>query len=81
MKGAGSVRVYFESLWNFLDVSHLIFTPVLAICNLPSTALLSKETQTHFGSVAAFILVTNALNWLRISDNTAFYIKLIAQTV
>ena len=76
-----SVLEYFKSVWNMMDIVSLTLTPLLCICSLTPQPMLSLETQAFMGATVSFLLVSKAFDWLRLFDETSFYILLIEATI
>ena len=68
-------------VWNLLDMTHLIFIPVLSICNMTREPLISIEAQVYMGALVSFSLIFKSYDWMRIFDSTSFYILLIFATI
>ena len=39
------------------------------------------ETQAYMSAIVSFILIAKCFDWLRIFEETSFYIKLIFETI
>ena len=60
---------------------HLTMTPIQVIVNLPHDPTIPESIQPYWAAIIVFVLVTKSLDWLRIYEDTAFYILLIKETI
>ena len=74
------MSLYLLNLGNFLDLTHIIMTPILVICNILKEPFIDPETQAYIGAIIAFSVITKAFDWLRLAESTAFFIVLIQNT-
>ena len=68
---------YFSSLNNIGDIICLSLTPALCLTNYGDAPSLGLETQAYMGAIVSFFLIAKCFDWLRIFDETSFYIMLI----
>ena len=72
---------YFTSLQNIGDIICLTLTPTLCLTNFGHTPNMGVETQAYMGAVVSFFLISKCFDWLRIFEETSFYIMLIFATI
>ena len=72
---------HFSSLWNIGDIICLTLTPVLCLTNYGDVPSMGLETQAYMGAIVTFLLVSKCFDWLRIFEETSFYITLIFATI
>ena len=72
---------YFTSLQNIGDIICLTLTPTLCLTNFGHTPNMGVETQAYMGAVVSFFLISKCFDWLRIFEETSFYITLILATI
>ena len=72
---------YFSSLNNIGDIICLTLTPALCLTNYGDVPSMGLETQAYMGAIVAFLLVSKCFDWLRIFEDTSFYITLITNTI
>jgi hypothetical protein len=76
---------YFSDAWNCLDFTSisLNFTfLILAIyCQVTETLLLGKINMRTIGAYACFFMWCKMFYWMRLFESTAYYVKLIVQTI
>ena len=77
----GYIQDHFSSLQNILDLICLTLTPVLCLTNYGDVPSMGLETQAYMGAIVAFLLVSKCFDWLRIFEDTSFYITLITNTI
>ena len=72
---------HFFDLFNIADIVHLVLTPVLIVVNFPANPWIGLETQRVLASFIACALMLKAYDWLRLFEQTSFYILLIKETL
>ena len=76
-----------NSIWDYFgpqnigDIICLTLTPVLCLTNYGDVPSIELETQAYMGAIVAFFLVSKCFDWLRIFEETSFYITLIINTI
>ena len=70
-----------SSLQNICDIICLTLTPTLCLTNFGHTPSLGVDTQAYMGAIVSFFLISKSFDWLRIFEETSFYIKLIFATI
>ena len=68
---------YLSSLNNIGDVICLTLTPYLCLTNYGDAPSMGLETQAYMGALVSFFLISKCFDWLRIFEETSFYIMLI----
>ena len=76
-----SILDYFISLQNIGDMICLTLTPVLCLTNYGDAPSLGVDTQAYIGAIVSFFLISKCFDWLRIFEETSFYIMLIFATI
>ena len=79
--------LYFIRWWNWPDLIVLAMTGIASVNQLlkfffmPDRRLIDLEILQVMGAVSSGLLMVQFYNWLRLFDNTAFYVRLITQTI
>ena len=79
--------LYFIRWWNWPDLIVLAMTGIASVNQLlkfffmPDRRLIDLEVLQVMGAVSSGLLMVQFYNWLRLFDNTAFYVRLITQTI
>ena len=82
IKALTSYKEYFTSIMHLNDTFWLIITPMIVISSIPTETILFKtEDLRMMSALAVFSMMIKLLDWLRLFDQTAFYIFLIRQTL
>ena len=68
---------YFKSLQNIGDLICLSLIPALCLTNYGDAPSMGLETQAYMGALVSFFLISKCFDWLRIFEETSFYIMLI----
>lgn len=78
-------REYFSDAWNCLDFVSLSlnfsFLFIATICQVLETWAISKENIRLIGAYACFFMWCKMFYWMRLFESTAYYVKLIQQTI
>ena len=72
---------YISSLNNVGDIICLTLTLALCLTNYGDAPTMDLETQAYMSAIVSFILIAKCFDWLRIFEETSFYIKLILETI
>ena len=73
-----SYKEYFTSIMHLNDTFWLIITPMIVISSVPTqTIVFEMEDLRMLSALAVFSMMIKLLDWLRLFDQTAFYIFLI----
>lgn len=75
------LKEHFSSLYNIFDILQLMSTLWITIANLPEGGSSARNTHRVVISFSLFIIWFKLFDWLRLWEDTAFYIKLISQTI
>ena len=76
-----NVCKYFKSVWNWNDMIALILTFIVIAASVPEDPLISLEKLRPVASIASCALMLKVFDWLRLFEQTAFYIKLMQETL
>ena len=72
---------HFSSPFNTLDILQLCSTLWITIANLPEGGSEAKSAHRVVASFSIFILWFKLFDWLRLFEETAFYLKLVFKTI
>ena len=72
---------HFSSIWNVNDVIWLTFYPVIVLTSIPTQTWIEIDSLATMSAFATFSMFVKVLDWMRLFDQTSFYILLIKQTV
>ena len=72
---------YFKSMWNVVDVANITLTALVIVTSFKPLAFYSSETNKVIASIASCLLTFKVFDWLRLFENTAFFILLVRQTL
>ena len=76
---------YFSDAWNCLDFTSLTlnfsFLFMATICQVFEIWAISKEDIRMIGAYACFLMWCKMFYWMRLFESTAYYVKLIQQTI
>ena len=72
---------YFKNVWNWNDIIALILTAFVVAASVPQDPLIPLETLRPIASIASCALLLKVFDWLRLFESTAFYIKLMSETL
>ena len=76
------IMEHFTNWANQLDLVHLVMTPVMLINSCTITPLFFEQvTSNQLAAFVCFSVVAKSFDWLKLFDNTAFYILLIEKTL
>ena len=81
MKGSESFREHFDSLWNKNDAIWLILSPIIVLASIPSNPWIEMENLVTLSSIATFSMLVKVFDWMRLFDQTSFYVLLIKEVV
>ena len=73
--------LYFKDVQNWVDLIGLGLTATITLITLIESQRLSMEVLRIMASFASCLLIIKVYDWLRIFENTAFYIKLVEHTL
>ena len=66
---------YFLSFWNWVDMTGLLMTLFVIVCGVNEPdVMVSKESLRVVAAFASLRLLTKTFDWLRLFEETAFYI-------
>ena len=74
LKNSETLKDYFTDYWNMNDLIYLICNFIVMIANLFGY---SREWQITLSAISVCFLWFKVFDWLRLFDNTAFFIRLI----
>ena len=72
---------YLKSALNWIDVSGLTLIAVVVTASGPTKTLLEIEDLRQMAAVASCLVILKLFDWLRLFENTAFYVLLLKQTL
>lgn len=72
---------HFSSFWNWNDFVWLTFGPTVIFCSIPTEFWIESEKLVTVGSFVTLSMMIKAFDWMRLFDQTAFYIQLIGETI
>ena len=72
---------YICSGWNWVDFFGLMFTLTIAFHTLLEMTLIPIESLRILAAVASLFLLMKVYDWLRLFENTAFYVLLLQETL
>ena len=70
---------HFGTFWNYNDMLYLILNVTILISK--HFSLIAIEKQRYMAAIASVSIWLKLLDWLRLFDNTAFFVALIRQTI
>ena len=68
---------YFKSFWNWVDLVALSLTLLITVLTLAELDYIKIQTLRILAALATFLLFVNIYDWLRLFEQTAFYVKLV----
>lgn len=72
---------YILNRYNWVDTAHLLMSSIFVFANLFKFSLLTAESQMTFAAVGVLFLWMKLFDWMRLFDNTAFFIRLLTETI
>ena len=72
---------YLLNFWNLCDIFQLLSTLYIVVSNLVQTDNSNKENERIMAAFTVFFAWVKVFDWLRLFDETAFYMKLLKQTL
>jgi len=73
---------YWGSFWNYLDIVGIVSSLLVTMCVLCQSDFLGPAALRFTAAVGSMALISKTLlEWLRLFDGTAFYIKLIQEAI
>lgn len=72
---------YLLSFWNIVDLGYLGAIVFIFVCTIPTTPFVSLTFLRVLAAFASFFMMNKLFDWLRLFEKTAFFIKLIEQTL
>ena len=72
---------YFTDMWNINDFVSLVFTLIIVLTSVEHEPLILIEHLRAMAAVASCTLMIKVFDWLRLFENTAFYILLVQETM
>ena len=72
---------YFKELANYNDLANILLTFLLISSNIPNEPITSYYTQCVLSALNSFCLTLKLFDWMKLFQNTAFYVELIRQTI
>ena len=72
---------YFTDLWNINDFISLSFTLVIIATSVEHDTVIAVENLRAMAAIASCTLMVKVFDWLRLFENTAFYILLVMETM
>ena len=70
---------YFDSVWNFNDITYLLINLIVMLSNIAGDVI-PLEKERNFAAISIICLWVKVFDWLRLFDETAFFIRLIEET-
>ena len=71
---------HFKSIWNVNDLIWLTLCPVVVVTSIPSQTWIDIDNLASMSAFATFSMFVKVLDWMRLFNQTSFYIHLIKQT-
>ena len=81
LKQCKLVQEYLLSYWNFIDVIHLSMNSFLIVMHCIDDSYFDLSLQRVWAAFAVCFLWAKLFDWLRLFDGTAFFIRLMLETV
>ena len=75
------MKEHFGTIYNVLDVFQLGSTLWITVANLPHGGSSAIETHRVLASFSTIIIWFKLFDWLRLFEETAFYIELLFKTL
>ena len=75
------IRGYLTNPMNWIDLSAYVMNTLLIVSTVITVEFFTIDTRCVLCAVLAAIMWLKMLDWLRLFDSTAFFIKLILQTI
>ena len=73
---------YFKDLYNVNDQAYLILNFLVLLMTLNGdNGFVNRNLQRTLAAISSFLLWVKVIDWLRLFQNTAFYVHLIKETV
>ena len=72
---------YFRSLWNLADIISLPLTAIVTLHYLFGLTKIDVKDLRTMAAFASSLLVAKIYDWLRLFENTAFYVQLLEATI
>ena len=66
---------------NFVDIAHLSLYMFLVLIRATAPGLIVGETKRMLAALTSLLLVVKTFDWLQLFTETAFYMRLIRQTI
>ena len=76
-----SAKEYFKSFFNYVDLIQVMMTALLILNILLELDILPRELQIVLSSISSFLLLLKIYDWLRLFEQTAFFVKLVMATL
>ena len=77
MRSRKSVWNYLRDHWNWVDMTTIPMTAVVNIHLLSNGSLIPYEQLRIMAAIASFLLVLKFYDWLRLFEQTSFYVSLL----
>ena len=74
---SGSIKEYFTNFMNCLDLTAYVISIVLIFLSILNLDIPTIQSRCILASMIALMMWVKMLEWLRVFDSTAFFIKLI----
>ena len=71
---------HYRSVWNVNDAIWLTLCPVIVLTSIPSQTWIDIDSLASMAAFATFSMFVKVLDWMRLFDQTSFYIRLIKKT-
>jgi len=68
---------YFTDIWNINDFISLSFTIIIIATSVEHNTVIAVENLRAMAAIASCTLMIKVFDWLRLFENTAFYILLV----
>ncbi len=72
---------YFKSIWNWVDMISLALTTFIFMSMMTPNPMIALETLRVLAALASCTLLYKVFDWLRLFEDTAFYILLMEETL
>ena len=72
---------YILNRYNWVDTAHLLMSSIFVFVNFFKFSLITAENQMTFAAVGVLFLWMKLFDWMRLFDNTAFFIRLLTETI
>ena len=81
IRGLSKRRDYFKRFWNWNDLIGLSLTLIIVATSLTPETLLPLGELRIMAAIASCTLLIKMYDWLRLFENTSFYILLVEETM